>query len=431
MKDTEINVYEKINKPQVKKNIKLEEWFNEIKQNDFTDIFAEARRIGKKDQFGNSNDRYNQLKERVPCVTYNFTFDKYKLDKNIISSTGILYFDVDTEDKKNKDFDISNLDTSKILAYYKSFGGNGYAILVRVKGLNQANFFNSYNHILSELKIENYFDKNARKKNQYNVLSYDKDIFINYNSFEFDVTNFTNTDKGFAPQSKKHLGYNKQIYSSERGVDSNTQIRFNNFLDLIDFEEKSYVRYKEGISVIECKLPYTKIEDGFRNRLLMFYCINYVYLNPFLDFESVFKTMQTLNSKSCLTPLQTNEIRGIVKSIIRYRDEKTLKPLETIRFIIPNPKFKGIINRRKEVLSLMAKNKTERSLDKLNNIIAKWNWKDYCKISQRKVYENHNISKKTVEKYWKEVKDIVDSWNQIYEEENGTNGYLNDFSLGF
>lgn len=416
MKNIEINYYERITKPTVTKNIMLKEWLELIKESNNKEKIIEARIVGKQNKDGLTNTNYDEIKKDVPCVTYNFTFDKDKRDENIIESTGILYIDVDTDSVKNKDFQISNLDKSKILAYYKSFGGNGYAILVKVNGLTKYNFKSAYKYIISGLKIEKYFDINARKKTQFSVLSYDPNIFINYDSFEFDVSNLVDTDNVYTPQSEKYLTNKEKIYSSERGVDNNTQIRFNNFLDLIDFEEKSYVRIKDGINVIEAQFPFYKIEEGNRHQVLMSYCGNYLYLNPFLDFDSAFRTLNKLNSKNCIPPLSSKDIKGIVNSFIRYRDTNTLKPFVTTRYIIANPTFIGIINKREEVLRLLALNKTEKSIEKLRDIISNWNWKELERISQRKVYKNHPISKKTVEKYWKEVKDSVDYWNQYYDD---------------
>src|SRR5690242_12339219 len=107
----EVNFYHCVSKPTVIKTIPVYEWFDQIQNppKDLQELIIKAREIGK------YNNGYDTIKESLPVVTYNFLFNKYKKDDNIISSTGLLFIEID-----EKGFDISSLDSSKLFAYYKS-----------------------------------------------------------------------------------------------------------------------------------------------------------------------------------------------------------------------------------------------------------------------------------------------------------------------
>lgn len=170
-----INAYGCIKNPNVISSISINNWFKSISNSEYSETIQKAR-IGELD--------YNKTKESLPCVTYNFLFDGYKKDNNIISSTGYLYIDVDDDT-----FDISSINYDKIFAYYKSFGGKGYAIIVKIDGLNLANFKSTYSYVVDDLGIDKFIDIQAIKASQFNVLSYDKDIFVNENSYVFKAVN--------------------------------------------------------------------------------------------------------------------------------------------------------------------------------------------------------------------------------------------------
>lgn len=133
----QINVYQNLKNPNVESTITVENWLNMIQSSEHSELIRVARMYPK------GSVQYNAIKSTLPCVTYNFLFDCYKKNSNIISSTGLLYVDID-----GVDFDINMLDKTKIFAYYKSFGGNGFGILIKVNGLTIDNFTNTYQFIL-------------------------------------------------------------------------------------------------------------------------------------------------------------------------------------------------------------------------------------------------------------------------------------------
>ena len=126
-----LNYYNNLKSPEIKKTISIEEYVNHIRDGYLTKTILNARNEGK------GSPKYERAKNLRPCVTFNFLFDGYKTDNNIISSTGLIYFDIDVSINKQ-------LDYSKILIHHKSFGGNGSVIVVKVNGITEENFTESY-----------------------------------------------------------------------------------------------------------------------------------------------------------------------------------------------------------------------------------------------------------------------------------------------
>ena len=170
----QINYYSNVTHPNVLSVIQTSNWLDKIKASEYSETITQAR---------NGALPYESTKLSLPCVTYNFLFIGYKKTENIISATGLMYIDIDIPE-----FDLNILDTSKVYSYYKSFGGVGYAIIVKVDGLSQNNFKSTYLNICKELGIVEYIDTNAIKSTQFNVLSYDENIFINENPYVFSST---------------------------------------------------------------------------------------------------------------------------------------------------------------------------------------------------------------------------------------------------
>lgn len=386
------NIYENVTKPTVFSSTTINQWFENIKNSSHTSSINAAR-LGKVD--------YNQTKLSLPAITYNFTYSKYKKDTNVSNSTGLLYVDIDSPE-----FDILSIDNSKVYAYYKSFGGLGYSIIVRVKNLSLTNFKSTYKHIIEDLDISNFVDINAAKASQFNVLSYDPNLFINPNSFIYSST----TIKENTPQSDVIIKKEK-AYTLDGGVKYKS-VRYNN-LDEIDIEGDYIVNW-EGYDFINCFIPIKKIDNN-KNNFLLSYCNNLVFLNPSLDKERVFNILNNVNQIACNKPVNPDQLYRVINSVFKYLKEGTLKPIyfNKKRKIVFNQKSKLTKEEKLNIcLKEFAIKRTSDSKLKLYNIIENWD-SLHGKISQAKIYNNHPISKKTVEKYWFEYKALVNDLNKM------------------
>lgn len=403
----QINVYQNLKNPNVESTITVENWLNMIQSSEHSELIRVARMYPK------GSVQYNAIKSTLPCVTYNFLFDCYKKNSNIISSTGLLYVDID-----GVDFDINMLDKTKIFAYYKSFGGNGFGILIKVNGLTIDNFTNTYQFILEDLNLSFYYDKEAVKATQYNVLSFDSDLFINVNCHIYEA--IKNTPSPYVIEKNK-IAYTKGLGEYE----SIHKIRFNNLNEIpIDGD---YNVFSEGVDVIKCFIPMKQIKTG-RNNSLLGYCNNLVYLNPWLCLEETMKIMQKVNIHMCSNPVDVKHLNRIVTSIFKYKEDGTLSPIfyHKKRKVIFNRDFKAkpiekLIIAGKEMNKLKATQSQKRIYDALEN----WNFEEYGKITQLKVITVTKLNEKTVEKYWKLFKEYVTTLNNEFKTNKAPSGKEN------
>lgn len=105
----------------------------------------EVPEILKLREIKDKNKEYQAIKVTLPSICFNYTFkNNYVNTDNADESTGYLYFDIDGE----KDFDY---DTTHITAFWKSVGGNGFGLLVKVRNLVKENFKESYEYIVDIL----------------------------------------------------------------------------------------------------------------------------------------------------------------------------------------------------------------------------------------------------------------------------------------
>jgi hypothetical protein len=360
--------------------IDVTQWLDMIKQKSPTaEMIIRARQ---------NPDMYEYIKRSIPCVTYNFKYNGYKRDENIEHSTGILYIDIDAPD-----FEVNNLDKSKVFSFYHSFGGQGYAILVKVLGLTPNNFKETYQYIVEDLGLKDYVDRRAIKPSQFNVLSYDEDLFLNMNSSVFPSIP--------APQSSQLI--KEEIYTKDSGA--NYSIRYDN-LNEIEING-NYVVNWEGYDYIRCFIPFTKVRKGNRNASLLSYCNNLIYLNPTIRIERATKIMNAVNERMCHEPMSEYEINQIIHSIYRYKEEGSLKPIlyHKKRKIVFSPYSELSREDKLDIcIKEIAQHRRDLSEQKLRDIFENWDFEKYGKITQRKVFNNFPISKKTTAKYWYLVK---------------------------
>jgi len=396
----EFNVYDNIRTPQVKNFTTIDQWFNLIQNSKFSGIISQARSFGKGDPL------YDNIKATLPAITYNFTFADKKSNENITGNTGLLYIDID-----DSSFDINSLDKHKVFAHYKSFGGIGYSVLVKVAGLTFDNYEAAYTCICAELGLTNFYDKGARKATQFNVLSFDPNIFVNHDCNVFsvpsDIKNVCTSDV----LRKKEEAYTVDVhtFSSEHNA-----IRFDSLGDHKFLGD--YTVDWNGFHYVNCWIPMKKIEKN-RNRALLSYGSNLVYLNPQLTLDGLISILSNVNPLMCLTPVDDAQIKRIAKSIIGYKLDGTLKPIinnKPRKILFAKDAMLNADEKMEIVRKELGKKKADDSKAKLYNIIEDWNFEKNGKITHRAIVKVGGVSNKTVIKYFPEFKDYVKSINHEY-----------------
>lgn len=407
-----LNTYSSITQPTSIGYIPVNDWLQKIKSSEFSTTISDAR-IGLLD--------YNVIKAKLPAVTWNFIYNEYKKDDNCIYSTNFLFIDVDSPE-----FDINTLDLTKIYSFYRSFGGKGYGIIVKTKGITYENFKESYTSICLNLGIQKFIDKNAVKQSQYSVLSFDSDIYINKASYVFDYT-ISDAELKESISDYRNLVINKKstpsvvnkkkedIYDT-RGAFFKTQMRYDN-TDTIDIDGNYIVNW-EGYTIVKAWIPMQKIPDGNRYNFFLGYANNLVSLNPTLTFLGLLNNLKNVNCFACVQPIAESQLVKISNTMIKQRDSGILKPIEF------NKKRKIVFSKdckldKESKLAIcrseLAKHRSDGSRDKIYQIIENWDFSKYGKITQPAMVASNPISRKTVQKYWSEFKEYVSELNQNFK----------------
>jgi hypothetical protein len=390
-----LSYFHNVKSPKTNITVSSEEWFSMIKHSDYSRAIQAAR---------NGELDYESVKTTmVPAVTYNFTYNKYKKDENILSATGLFYLDID-----NPDFNPNLISMDKVRAMYKSFGGNGYAIVVEVEGLTPKNFESTYWAICEDLGITQYIDKGAKKASQYNVLSYDPDLQENKTPKTYKGTSGKTTEKSVTQTTEKK-GI-KHIYTdgaTEEGLEhlcGNLPLRFTNASDNVADGDKYLVDF-QGREEIKCWIPPRKLKEG-RNSVLLSYATNLIILNPFLDFCRAKDVLDTVNNAAFKEPVKEDQITRVLRTVFDYKEAGTLQPhfsnkKRKIMFAMDS----GMSKEEKNgiVIKALSDMRRNNSLEKLQGIVDNWDTEKYGKMSQRKIAKNFEISLKTVNKYMREI----------------------------
>lgn len=144
-----VSKFESAKAPKVKQVLAIEDVLQIIKNGDeHLHIINTARFYGK------GSTIYDNIKTNLlPSFRFNFLFEDSASNKNIISSTGLIYLDVDGVDSiPTNDY---------IFASWKSLSNTGFGLLVKVDNLTLDNYSNIYNQLTEIIGINS--DAGARK----------------------------------------------------------------------------------------------------------------------------------------------------------------------------------------------------------------------------------------------------------------------------
>lgn len=386
----QVNLFKNLHSPQNPITIDINDYIRYV-NNGFNEQEVMKARV-----YGKGSQLYERIKKNRHSVTINFLFKDYKKDENIISSTGLIYYDIDNS------FSLDTIDKSKVFIHHKSFGGSGSTLIIKANEINTDNFKDSYYSIANELGISKLIDLNADKKTQFTVLSYDPSLYINENAFEFTATKKVSFDSNM--YSSSYLPSNDTFLKN-----SNNTYRLTNASDYVD-ENNTYQVFPEGIQVAKIDIP-RNIPIGNRTKTIMAITNQILTINPLITYEQVLKRILSINDIITTEPLPYSEIVGIVNRMFKYQKTGTLQPINNkIRKIIFNEncelsKEDKISIVRKEVGNIRS-NKTKK---KIHDAIVNWNQPE--KITAKKIASKINMGIATVKKHWPEFKKIVIEYN--------------------
>ena len=395
-----MNVFKNFTSPKVLDEIDVYTFLDYI-ENPEAEILSkieEARNIYELD-----TEVYDNIKSTLPCYTLNFTFNNWKNNENIKETTGFIYLDVDDETEIEK----SN---PYIFATWLSLSGNGRGILVKVDDLTLQNFKNTYISIAKTLNIK--VDEAAAKASQYTVQSFDKDVYLNNDSLTWKVENNTFKDSPITPLIK-----NKRKGNPKMG--ENQKLRFSN-IDEYDFKGNDFIYFEDEKELIaQVKVPY-RIYDGGRNNIISAIAYQIKALHPEIEDDTLTTIIFSINEKRCVPKLRDNEVMEIVNKVLRLKDVEPILNVEK-RFLFDPKKMLSHKQKMKMIAPIMGKRKSDKTIQKLKNIIEGWNVEKQGNITQEKLQKVSKFNIKTIERYYKLFKTQIIEIKENYKLLKSTN----------
>lgn len=398
-----VQTYDNYTDYAVNKQTTFNSWLDLIKtgDHDYINNILSARKADK------GSEEYDALKISVPVANHNFIFGRKRENKYLLRPTGLLYLDIDIPS-----FDINSLNKELIHAYWKSFGGNGFSIIVKVEGLTEDNFNDTYQYIVEKLGIEEVYDVNAKKANQANALSYDPNLYFNKDSYVFKSINNNGkkVSNGITKKKKEGFTPNDTFFPGD-----SENIRFNNIEDYFtgEYKNKKYRVLEDDEQMIAViYIPWCS-KVGNRNSNMYNFGCQTMGLNPGLKRSRFIGLMNYANTKLSKS-LSDSEIQSIIRSVWKkYLAGKITLYRNKKRRILFNPEFNLNGHERRELTNkVLGKIKSGKTQQSIYDCIESWNFKCDGKITQSAVANKVGKSIQTVKRYWdKDIKDYVKGLN--------------------
>lgn len=324
-----LNLFQHAKDCNVIDTITIEDYITYIKDGYDVDQILKARTYGK------GTIPYKKIKEQRNAVCFNYLFNGYKTNDNIIESTGMLFFDID-----DTTFSLNDIDMSKIFIAHSSFGGNGYSIIVKVDGITKDNFKEAYINIAHQLGITGKYDIGARKRTQFTLMSFDPNIIVN-NDCNILIHNIQksittpivklNIKSITTPIVKGYINILKKRVSKDRISGSDTFLKLI-FQSQLDEYTEDCVFIKEGHPFYKCFLPfkadgsYKQLADGEKHQVLTQYLNNLLCLNPNITHKQASVTLRSVIKTSCNQRVSEVNIENMIQYTFGKLREGTIQP---------------------------------------------------------------------------------------------------------
>ncbi|PWB24666.1 BT4734/BF3469 family protein [Flavobacterium sp. HTF] len=348
-------------------------------------------------QIGKANDLFDDIKiSKLPTFRFNFNFNQKATNDNIKSNTGLLYIDVDGETT------ITN--NEYVMASWKSISETGFGILVKVNGLTLQNFSDTYTEVSDLLGIR--ADIGAKKATQQTVLSYDPNLYYNESSLTYQIAkkvSFVDNKK----ERERCITTNDTFFK-----DDSTKLRFDN-TDEYFSDDTPYVVFTDHKENMCIPFIPRRIESGNRNSTMFFILSQYALLNQTKG-EPFLRACANVINQNMHPQLKESEIKGIISSVMKKRNENTLDVhLNKERRILFNPNLKmDKKEKQKIVCQEISKLRRDKTSQEIYEVLENWDFEKEGKITQKKVANQTNKSTVTIKRYWSNFKDYTGDLNK-------------------
>jgi hypothetical protein len=397
-------------------SIELEALVSEIKNNDQKSLIDCIRYKRKQ-----NNEEYKLLKKKLNYITPNCTV-KYRsitkiedFNRNFISSSGYVYFDIDN---------ISNPITYKN-ELVKRIGHQVSLICISSSGQGLSILFKVNNHISTALQYEAIWD-NIRKTilKHENIdpktcdlgramyISYDSELFYNYeNSIDVILEYNESFIKGINQCISNKKNNNTLIYTFSDLPKYNEfiqKVKTSTCIDVVN----PIVDYNP-IEYVKCTFP-KKIKDGSKHKVFAILIHKLVYLNPDLDPKYIFAYIQFINNYHTTIPMVYRELQRYFSYVFRLTQEQGyIFNLNKIKKFHLNKQVHLLKETKNEIMNkLNGKYRRNESIEKIQAA------KDYLidnnlKVTQKEVARISGLSIATVKNHYRSAPEDIDCWVNI------------------
>ncbi|MCT3777762.1 hypothetical protein HZQ64_13735 [Elizabethkingia anophelis] len=387
----------------------IEEIVNFIKNPpvEHLNLVNQARSLDKK-----STEYGNIKRNKLPAVSMAFNFSKdYIKGENIDSPTGYLYLDVDG--KTELDFEIN---TTYVCACWRSLSNTGIALVVKVEGLTTDNLKPATAEIARLLDIP--YDPKAVSIDRLTVLPYDPNAYYNDKTDIIPIAKLLPYDSEVIAESEKSTHFNTINKVNTIGYECNGyKLRFNNLNELlqplnIQFDENGFYDLGKDnkLKYAQVFIPFRTVNTGERESILKSIAYQLIALNKDAPKYLLLKYLQIVNAKIMRPQLSSTEVNITFNKV--YKKRKGIQPrLSTSRRFFYDDTL-TTTEKRKLNASQIGKDKVIKTTKELLEIMSTWDIEKYGKITIDKVTEVSGKDKKTVQKYYTNLK------NQILSQQN-------------
>ncbi|MCT4003715.1 hypothetical protein HZQ19_18180 [Elizabethkingia anophelis] len=392
----------------------IEEIVNFIKNPpvEHLNLVNQARSLDKK-----STEYGNIKRNKLPAVSMAFNFSKgYIKGKNIDSPTGYLYLDVDG--KTELDFEIN---TTYVCACWRSLSNTGIALVVKVEGLTANNLKSATAEIARLLDIP--YDPKAVSIDRLTVLPYDPNAYYNDKTDIIPIAKLLPYNSEVIAESEKSTHFNTINKVNTIGYECNgDKLRFNNLNELlqplnIQFDENGFYDLGKDnkLKYAQVFIPFRTVNTGERESILKSIAYQLIALNKNAPKALLLKYLQIVNTKIMRPQLSSTEVNITFNKV--YKKRKDIQPrLSTSRRFFYDDTL-TTTEKRKLNASQIGKDKVIKTTKELLEIMSTWDIEKYGKITIDKVTEVSGKNKKTVQKYYTELKkQLFDHEKSILQE---------------
>lgn len=358
--------------------------------------------------YGKGSELYDKIKTfSLPTFRFNFLFDSYATNNNIVAPTGLIYLDADYID--------AIPDNEYVFAKWKSLSDKGFGILVKVQNLSKTNHKRVYNELSEIIGIKS--DLGACKANQQTVLSYDNNLYFNPNSLTYKYIEKEEVKKVSFSNIKKE----KKVISSNDTFlwdGDKAHYRNNNINDYFkgEFIDVPFLVFSdEKAQICQPFIPFNIIGEGQRNWRMLSFLSMHASLNPNCDKQYLIEMSNYMNNR--MNPkLLRFEVATIIRKVLKKKEEGSLEMYcNKERRILFNPNMNFTREERFKIIGgeLGKVRRTKKSL-LIYQTIENWDFEVDGKIIQKKVAKKANQSIATIKRYWHEFKNYVEDLNNSY-----------------